>query len=157
MKRTAKKPSVNQENLPAKSSPAPKGIPLSKIVELHQKGLDGEQIAKILGCSRQAIFYRLQNVDLTDLQDFSNNDKLHIRLLQKRIMNSLTDSEINEMKGYEKVKSFAILQDKVEAKSDHVSVLNLALIVGDIDKRVRKQPQDIDIEPTIKQEITNDD
>jgi len=153
MRRAAKKLPVQTDQLPAitqqPQSSAPKGIPLSEVIKLSAKGLSTSEIAKILGCSQQCISQRLQGVDLVDLKDFRDNKSTHIVHLQKRLLDSLSASDVQKMSPYQRIIGSAILEDKFMPKqaSNQVNVLNISMIVQDIDQRIRKdQPQDIVIE-----------
>lgn len=159
MRRAAKKlpAPTKQPTVPYNHSEAskPKGIPLSEILKLHDKGLSTSEVAKILGCSQQSISERLQGVNVVDLKDFKDNKSTHIVHLQKRLVDSLSTEDIQKMSPYQRIIGSAILEDKFMPKQaqNQVNVLNISMIVGEIDKRIRKQePQDIDIIPSHNQD-----
>ena len=156
MRRAAKKlpvPVNNQPVIPYNHAEAskPKGIPLSEIIKLADKGLSQPEIAKLLGCSVPAICQRLQNVDLNDLRDFRDNKSTHIGHLQKRLVDTLSDADLQKMSPYQRIIGSAILEDKFMPKqqSNTTNVLAISVIVESIDKRIRKQDdtQDIVITP----------
>jgi hypothetical protein len=132
----------------------PKGIPLSRFIELCDKGLQDPEIAKIEGCSKQAVQQRRERLDIPTLKDYRDNKSLHMTELQLRLVKTLTDEEIKTMSPYQRVVSMTMIEDKFMPKAAHqVNVLNISMIVQDIDKRIRKaEPLQVDITPTIKQE-----
>jgi predicted transcriptional regulator len=155
MRRAAKKLPVKSDQLPATNSDsAPKGIPLSKIVELDAKGISQSEIATLLGCSKQAISERLRGTNLVDLKDYRDNKPLHMVHLQQRLVDSLSDADLKSMSPYQRILTSAIVEDKFMPKQQQTpNVLAISVIVGEIDKRIRKQDtQDIVVEPIVKQE-----
>lgn len=154
MRRAPKKVPVQAE-LPAtqSKSSAPKGIPLSKLVELIDKGLDDPQIAKVLGCSKQAVQQRRQRLDIAGLKEYKDNKTLHMTHLQQRLVNTLTDDDISKMSPYQRILTSAIVEDKFMPKQQQAAtnVLQINVIVDEIDKRIRKQDtQDVVIDANVK-------
>jgi hypothetical protein len=149
MKRAAKKLPVQSKQTPVPYNHAeaskPKGIPLSRFIELCDKGLQDPEIAKIEGCSKQAVQQRRERLDIPTLKDYRDNKSLHMTELQLRLVKTLTDEEIKTMSPYQRVVSMTMIEDKFMPKvaSNQVNVLNISMIVQDIDKRIRvKQPQE---------------
>jgi predicted DNA-binding protein YlxM (UPF0122 family) len=153
MRRASKRIPVPANQLPAPNSSAPKGIPLSKIVALHAKGISLSEIAAVVGCSKQAISDRLKGTNLDDLRDYQDNKPLHMTHLQKRLVDSLSDADITKMSPYQRIIGSAILEDKFMPKQQQTTnVLAISVIVESIDKRIRKHDdvQDIVIDATNK-------
>ena len=91
-----------------------KYIPLEKIIELHQKGLNQVEIAKFFGCSRQAINQRVKPYkdDIEGLDTFKSIKADLLAFHERRILNRLTNEDIQKSTGYQKVCMFSLLYDK---------------------------------------------
>ena len=132
---TAATSAVQPTTNDATSDRTPKGIKLSKIISTLKKTGSATDTAKILGCSRQLIYKRLDNqgIEMEQFLDYSDDKALSHEILQYRIASGLTSDDIKKMQGGSKVLAICQLDDKIQAhrgKSDtgnSVSiVLNLA-------------------------------
>lgn len=107
-------PQIDQDtidNLPQTRQFGPKGIAIENIIELRQRGLSVGQIGKLLGCHNSNISRRLQTVsediDLTD--KYVNNRAKIFAYHQRKIIQSITPTDISKAGLLEKVKSASFL------------------------------------------------
>lgn len=93
---------------------SPKGIPISKIIELRNKHLTFKEIGKIVGCSKQNVVERLQpyRQEIENLQSYKENRADVLAVVNSKILNSLSDEDIKNASAYQKVGMFGILYDK---------------------------------------------
>jgi len=92
------------------SDTKPKGIPLSKIIELRRKNLSLQQIADICKCSKQNIHRRLKDVE--EFEDFCKDTAIEYEILQHRILRSIDEESIKKTPMASRVTAIAILEDK---------------------------------------------
>ncbi len=115
----------------------PKGIPLHKIVELKQKNLTLEQIAQLLGCTKENVHARLKHVE--DFEEFTKNPDVKFEVLQYRLYKSLTGDEIKRMQPFQRITGMAILEDKkrlIRGKStENVNIFSLSASIADLEKK----------------------
>lgn len=90
-----------------------KYIPIEKIIELRKKHLSCEQIAKVLGCSKANIVQRLHRIsDDLDLTDNYVKDRATVFAYHgRKIINSITESDIQKAGLLEKVKAVSFLHN----------------------------------------------
>jgi len=107
---------------------APKDIPLQKLIELRSKGLSYQEIAKIVGCSKPNVFYRLQEYkeEIDNLEAFKKHRADILSLKQSQILNSLTIEDIKECSAYQRVGMFGILHQNERLARDQ-STGNIAV------------------------------
>lgn len=91
-----------------------KNIPIEKFIELRKKGLSHNQIAKVLGCSNAASYYRLSAIkdELECAEAFKTNKADYLNHKQWMLLNRLNDETIKDMSGLQLVTGAAILYDK---------------------------------------------
>lgn len=104
-------PQLNPVRLPES---APKGIPLAKLIEYRNKGLSYQEIANIVGCSKQNISERLQyfTSSINHLQAVKENRADTLTVVSDTILNSLTPAEIKKAPFGTKITAYGILYDK---------------------------------------------
>jgi len=93
---------------------ANKNIPIEAIIELRQKNLTVNQIAKILGCDHSNIVRRLQSIsneiDLT--HSYKKNRADILAFHQRRIIQSITPADLKKAGLRDKIISAGVLYDK---------------------------------------------
>jgi len=95
----------------------PKDIPIETIIELktkHDPPLSDTQIANLLNCSKQNINQRLKDYrdDIQGLPAFKKNRADILALTQSRIINSLTNKDIQKTPAVQRATMFGIFYDK---------------------------------------------
>ena len=96
-----------------------KNIPLEKMIALRKRGLSYDQIAKLCGCSKPNVIERLAKVqgEIDNIPHFKKYKDEVILLKQSKIINALTDAQIEKMAPRDKVLAFGILEDKLDRRS----------------------------------------
>lgn len=91
-----------------------KNIDRDKVVALRRKGLSMREIAKILGCSQQAIFYHLHQAgaDQEQIDSYKANRADYLAALQLRMLSSLSPADVAKMPGGSRVLAACQLYDK---------------------------------------------
>ena len=104
-------------------------IPIAAMLELRSKGLSCQQVADLLGCSKTNVVKRLGpfREELATLPIFKKNKADVLEVIQAKILNSFTESDIKEMKGRDRVVAAGILYDKVRLETGQ-STTNQAII-----------------------------
>lgn len=113
--------------LPNTKCKANKGIDVTDILDLRDKGLSTNQIAKVLGCSHVNISQRLRSIDST-LQrttKYRKNKALVLAYHQQRISERITDADIKKAKLIDKVKALSFLNN-AERLEEGKSTTNVA-------------------------------
>ena len=130
---------IDVSNLPAPSKYAPKYTSLQKIIELRDKGLSQSQIAKLVGCSREAICQRLQRNDLQmgPVKEFVSKRAEYLAQMQWRLLDSITDTEIQKMAPDKRIWSFGVIYDKERLETGQ-STGNIAVIIDHIESLQRQ-------------------
>jgi len=92
----------------------PKGISLEKILHLRSKGLSLKDIAGACGCSEANVSLRLKdhNEDIEALDDFKAIKGDTLAIYQRKLLNSLSNADIQKASPYQRVGMFGILYDK---------------------------------------------
>ena len=95
-------------------SPTPKNIPIELLIDYSNKNLSYSEIAKLAGCSKTNVIQRFQHIDFTPhrVKAFKDNRADLFALMQARILNSVTDEDIQKAPLNLKVVSAGILYDK---------------------------------------------
>lgn len=96
-----------------------KNIPIEKLIELRKRGMTIDEIGKIVGCNKVNVYNRLKalNDDIEGIGEFKKHKDDVILLKQSRLINALTDSQIEKMAPRDKVLAFGILEDKLERRA----------------------------------------
>lgn len=123
-------------------------IPLSKMVELANRGMNDTEIAKLLGCDRSNVTHRLSKVsdNIPAMRDYKETRADKFADLQRRILDTFTDEDLSNAKIKERSILLAILYDKerLERGASTQNIEQISKIVHTLDKRLRvKQPQDV--------------
>ena len=89
-------------------------IPISRLIELRKKNLSYNEIAELVGRTKQTVHKRLQPYveDINNLQSFKDHRADILAVHQARLLNSLTPDAIKECSPYQRVGMFGILYDK---------------------------------------------
>ncbi len=101
---------VDIETLPDNSKFKPKYIPIESIIELRQKNLSPQQIATLLGCTRSSIVQRLKSIEISN--HYVKNRAHVLAWYQSKIIQSITDADLQKANLRDKIISASILYDK---------------------------------------------
>ena len=93
---------------------APKDIPIETIIELRKKSLSTRQIAKILGCDHSNIVRRLNayKAELQGIEPFKRNRADIFAVVQSKIINNITEKDIQKASLLQKTTAISQLYDK---------------------------------------------
>lgn len=100
---------------PAKTVPYVREIiPIEDMIEYRNKGLSHQDIANLVGCSKQNVQERLERAGYNPerLKNFTKNRADMFAHIQSELLNSLTPEAINDMYPHQRVLCSAILYDK---------------------------------------------
>lgn len=91
-----------------------RNIPIESIIELRRKDLTEHQIASILGCDRSNVNRRLAKYkdQLDGLDRYKNHRADILAFNQKRLLNTITESDIKSASLLQRTTAFGILYDK---------------------------------------------
>ncbi len=91
-----------------------KTIPIDRLIELSQKGLTHEEIGQLVGCRANNVQRRLKPYrdQLTEIKDFVSARSISLQVLQKLLLDSITEKDIKKMSVKQKVDTFNILYEK---------------------------------------------
>ena len=119
---------INSINLPVKET-----IPIESILEYRTKGLTYEEIGNLLGCTKVNIHYRLKPYmdEINGLADYKKHRADVIAIKGRKILNSLTDEDIQKAPAGQRVMMYGILYDKERLERGE-STHNIASIHTDI-------------------------
>jgi hypothetical protein len=89
-------------------------IPLPRILELHAAGLNNQEIAQVLGCTRENVRQRLAAVraDFKGLRTFKDRRADLLAMFQQKLLYSLTEADIKKMPGGSRILAMCQLYDK---------------------------------------------
>lgn len=128
----------NIPDIPDKEwSTANKGIPMASILEYREQGLTLEEIGKLVGCSKQTVWERLEpyKASIEGLDAYKSRKSDVLQLKQSMLLDALTPDSIKEMSGYQLVGSYGILYDKGNLEqgkaTSHVSIAEAATLLVD--------------------------
>ena len=112
-----------------KSNKLPKYIPIEQIITLRKKNLSTRQIGALLGCTGSNISQRLDKIDqnLVNTEHYKNNRAVMFQYQQQRIIQSITDADLQKANLRDKVISASILYDKERLETGQ-STQNIAYI-----------------------------
>ncbi len=100
--------------LPDTSQYQPKHIDIRLLQDLRKKNLSYSQIAKIAGCSKANVLFRLEGFqcEQEDIQTYKENEAEAFRGLRLRIVKTLTDEDIKKAGFRDRMVGLGILVDK---------------------------------------------
>lgn len=154
---------VTLHNTPEqKANCAPKYIKFSEIIKYLDKGLNPVEISKLVGCSHQAIYARLQrnNIDVDEFMDFRHNPDIYFEELQFRIMDSISNEDIKRNKAHSRVVDIAILEDKKRTiRGQATQVIDYSAVsreVEELEKRIAAYEERERNTITIPQDIVSE-
>lgn len=110
-------------------------IPIEDIIEYRNKGLSYQDIAALVGCSKQNVQERLEvcGYNPARLKNFTKNRADLLAHIQSELLNSLTPAAINDMYPHQRVISAAILYDKERLeRGKSTSNINVVEVTGTI-------------------------
>lgn len=111
-------------------------IPIEDIIEYRNKGLSHQEIANLVGCSKQNVQERLERAGYNPerLKNFTKNRADLMAHIQSELLNSLTPEAINDMYPHQRVLCSAILYDKerLERLERGKSTNNILEVTGTI-------------------------
>ena len=93
---------------------APKDIPLSKLIELRNKGLSYPEIGKIMNCHHTNVIRRLQDYAhlIDDNKSFKDNRADILSVVQNKIISNITPDDILKASLLQKTTAISQLYDK---------------------------------------------
>jgi hypothetical protein len=141
-------------NITDTSPTSPKFIPLELIIEYVNKDLNYHQVAKLVGCDPSNISRRLARIDYTPerLKAFKKSRADILAHVQSKLINSITDDEIEKAPLGTKTLAFCQLYDKERLeRGQSTEILDVQAISLDINELIDQckqalQPQDMVIE-----------
>lgn len=139
------KPTNPTDNLPEttseqhpESSTAPKGIPIEDLIEYRKKGLTLEEIATLTGCTKQTVHGRLQSIDLDGLTRFDSNKDTILTHHQRRVVNALTDEDIQKMSGLQKLIGIKLTDEAIRTiRGQATEIVDHRVMVLDLNKAIQ--------------------
>ena len=146
--------------LPPPQPNTPKDIPLESIIELYQKGLSTRQIAKLLNCTHPNIVQRLKEYkkEILGIESFKKNRSDILAIVQSRIINKITESDVKKASLLQKTTAISQLYDKERLERGQ-STSNLAVqsIATDLQSLLDRLQVEEDARKTIDITPDNDD
>lgn len=126
-----------EEIKPLKHNPGVKGIPIEDILELRNKQLTLKQIGAILNCSIGNVSQRLKAHEPTflKLERFKKHRADALTLTQARLLNSITDKDIESASLLQRTTALGILHDKERLERGQ-STANVALSICSLVERL---------------------
>ena len=139
-----------------------KRIPIEAILELKLKGNSDKDIATLLHCSQQNVSTSIktrietsqQNVsarlreyrdEVETLENFKKNRADILAVVQKKLLNSLSDADIKKATAYQRIGMFGILYDKERLErgesTENIHVLTQAISDLQARKWARVEPK----------------
>ena len=137
------------ETIPDIPITAQKGIPIEDIIEYKNKGLSNQEVADLVGCSKENVRNRLDACGYNPerLKNFSRNRADVFAHIQSQLLNSLSPDAINAMLPHHRVLSSAILYDKERLeRGKSTANINVVEVQGTI---VDLQRQAADLRKTL--------
>lgn len=100
-----------------------KDIPIARIIELRNKQLTYQEIANLLGCTKENICQRLRPYKQTidNLKSVKEHRADTLTVVSSSILNSLTEEDIKKSSAYQKVGMFGVLYDKERLERGQVT------------------------------------
>ena len=126
---------------------SPKGIDIEDILAYKKKGLSHSEIGKVVGCSEQNVSKRIQSMELESLSNFRDNKDHVFEHLQRKIVKSIGDGQLNSMSGLQLITGAAILQDKIQViRGLSSEIVDHRVLTLDLNKAIEqlRQEQGID-------------
>src|SRR3990167_7144662 len=120
-----------------------KDIPIESIIEYadREPPLSYQEIADLVGCSKQNVYDRLHRVgyNRTNAKHFEKNRAKTFQFLQSRLLNSIDDKDIKGTPIYQRIIGASILYDKERLESGkstaNISVADVQGTIADLQKQ----------------------
>lgn len=134
---------------------APKWIPVQTLIELSEKGLNGTQIAKIVGISRNAVCqsFKRHNYTPQHLKAYQSAKAAVYDHYQDQVLRTLTPAEIKKAPLAARTMLFGVLYDKarLERGQSTTNIQALTALITSIHATTTdtEQPDIIDTAPVI--------
>ena len=142
---------ASQSKSPDQVSPTSDTMPIQTIIDYRAKGLTLDEIGKIAGVTKQSIHSRIKAYDkhIESLEHFKKHRGDILSVTQSRIINSITDEDIQKSSAYQRVGMFGILYDKERLerdKSTHNLAIDYQRNINDIDKEIEALEAEIGLQ-----------
>jgi hypothetical protein len=128
----------------------PKDISLSEMIRLRNRGLSYEEIGRIVGCSKPNVWSRLEpyRKHIDGLPAFKEARADLLAVHQSRLLDSLSDEEIEKMPPGSRVVNFGILYDKERLErgqsTSNVCYADFTRSIQDLDREIQKLEAEIE-------------
>lgn len=122
-------------------------IPLPKIIKALKKTGVVAEAAKIVGCTRQAIYQRLETngIDIKAFTDYTDDKALSHEILQHKIIKGLTAFDIEKMPGGSKVLALCQLEDKIRLqRGESTANISTKSTIEHIDQQLKDLEAELD-------------
>lgn len=129
----------------AKKQRRSKKIPIEDMIQYRQEGLTHQQIADRLGCQRTTVSERLKKANLAGLGNFREYEAEVLSYHRRRILDFITDEDIEKANLQQKATSYAIFLDKERLLSGQTTA-NLGTIHANIHKLKQEEKEEKNIE-----------
>lgn len=131
-------------------------LSLAKMIEYRNKGLSYEEIARILGCTKQNVWERLQpfRQSIDNIKGINDNRANVLSVVSDSILNSLTADDIKKSSGYQKVGMYALLYDKYRLETNqstaNIAYTDMSRRLSELDSEINRLSEELG--DTIEQE-----
>ena len=136
------------KNLPKKTPEQPpghtkalttnKGIPIEDIISYRAKGLTMEEIGALTGCTKQTVSERLKALNLDGLQRFDQGKDIILTHHQRRVVNALTDEDIQKMSGLQKLIGIKLTDEAIRTiRGQATEIIDHRVMVLDLSKAIK--------------------
>lgn len=100
-------------------------IPIAKLLEYRQRDMSLEEIATLVGCSRQNVWNRLKDykADIEGLEAYKSRKSDVLHLVGSQLVGALTPKVIKEMKGRDLAVAYGVLYDKANLEDGKPTAL----------------------------------
>lgn len=119
----------------------PKLIPLETLINYGEKGLNYTEIAKLVGCSKQAVANRFNKVQYVpqQLKQFRDSKAEIYEFMQSQLVNTLSQSDLKRMAPDRRIWSIAVLEDKIRLiRGQSTENVSIAGTLNSIDSRIQE-------------------
>jgi len=126
--------------------------PISRLIELRNKGLTYQEIATIVGRTKQTVHERLQDHirEIDNLKSFKDTKADFLAIQQARILNNLTTEDIKKSSAYQKVGMFSVLhnQERLERgeSTSNIAYADLTGKLGEMQAKRKALEKELGIE-----------
>ncbi len=130
---------------------SPKYIPIESLIEYANKGLSYPEIGKLVGCSPENVCQRFKAIDYTPerLKDFKKNRADILAHLQSKLINNISEDDVQKAPLGTKVLAMCQLYDKERLErgqsTEIVDVQSISMDINELIDQCKQAlvPQDI--------------